>query len=242
MKKIFKNEVKITNVGGALEKCYIDFRKDILYLNEKVIPLFIILRFTLEDKERIVRTLLAQTPLVAIKCEYVNKRTEMLKDGKLKIEQVLTSHVLEKRDETQERRERRIENETHRALVNGFRERYKKFLKEYKIPVFTYRKIALELFQESLILEPTGFVIDVDKWMEIYGDYLEAKGSTTFEQHQEVADAINRFFGGAVPITQEELERYFRIENGAVKVNPESVNKKSYLRLGCKGKPKIIKK
>ena len=52
------------------------------------------------------------------------------------------------------------------------------------------------------------------------------------KQHIEAADALNRFFAGAVPITQKELERYFSFDNGIAEVRQSSVNLESYCRLG----------
>ena len=63
---------------------------------------------------------------------------------------------------------------------------------------------------------------------------MEAYESKNQEQHQEAANAINRFFNG-IEITQEELARYFTIEYGAVKPNPKSINRNDYMRLGYKG-------
>ena len=42
----------------------------------------------------------------------------------------------------------------------------------------------------------------------------------------------NKFFNGAFPITQKELDNYFILEDGIVKVRHTSVNLESYSRLG----------
>ena len=62
------------------------------------------------------------------------------------------------------------------------------------------------------------------------------------QQHQAAADAINRFFNGAVEITQKELDRYFILEYGIVKPKPTSITKQNYARLGVRSLKKTDKK
>ena len=65
--------------------------------------------------------------------------------------------------------------------------------------------------------------------------------SDTKKIHQAAADAINKFFNGAIEITQSELKKYFIISDGIIKINPQSIGKQSYARLGTR-KYKLKKK
>ena len=220
---------------------YWSFNQAIENININIIPFFGLLGFTQEHKEYIVKALLSVKPY-AIKNTYIELITEKVKAGKVKLEKVLSKKTLQEREETQEQREKRLDREIHRALLFRYKELEKKFYKEYKPSTLYYDREALEVLQDSLILTPSGFSIDEDKFIRIFGDYLESKGSTTFEEHKKVADTINHFFNGAVAITQEELDRYFRLDCGIVIPNPLSITRESYLRLGYKGNTKLINK
>lgn len=236
MERIFPKEQKIWKIGGAMQRDYVDFRKEIILINESLIPLFILLGFTLRDKDKIIEALIAHYTLDAIRQNYVEIMKEKIRVGKIKLENLLSKHVLEERNETPEHRERRITSQIYRSIGARYKETYKKFEHLYKPPTLAYSKKKVEILRDCLILEPTGFSIDVDKFIDVYGSYLEAKGATTYQTHKALADAINRFFNGAVAITQDELRRYFRLENGIIVPNPNSINREDYLRLGYKGK------
>ena len=214
---------------------YWSFNQAIENININIIPFFGLLGFTQEDKEPIIKALISEKPQ-AIKSTFVELTTEKIKAGKIKLEKVLSKKTLQEREETQEQREKRLDREIHRALLFRYNDADKKFHKEYKPSTLYYDREALEVLQNSLILTPSGFSIDEAKFIKIFGDYLESKGSTTFEEHKKVADTINHFFNGAVPITQEEFNRYFRLDSGIVIPNPLSVTRENYLRLGYKGK------
>ena len=232
----------ISKIGGAVQRNYYNFRQDILYLNDYIIPLFVLLGFDLTQKEKIIDILLAPNPFSAIRRAYFEKEVEGYRNGKLKIESLLSRTTLAMRDETVDEREKRIDKEIIRNLKKKYGKIYNKYIEIYKTDSLNYNKYGLEILRDSLILDNKGFSIDVDKYIKIYSDYLEANGSTTFEEHKAVADAINHFFGGAVEITIKELERYFKVENGIVIPNPKSINQNAYIRLGYKGKCRIIKK
>ena len=57
-----------------------------------------------------------------------------------------------------------------------------------------------------------------------------------------VAETINKFFNGSVAITQKELSKYFILEDGKVKENPNSINIKDYARLGVRKVRTTLKK
>lgn len=241
--EIFKKEYKVRAIGGKLESLYYDFRKDILHLNENYVPFFALLGFKIEDRDILIKALEADDPMRVIKNLFIEYSTENVKEGKLKLEKVLSKKTLAERDETPEEREKRIERETHRALLFRFKDIRSTFIEKYKPSPLYYHREGIKILQGALTLTIHGLGIDVDKFIQIAGDYMEAKGSTTSEEHQEVADTINRFFNGAFPITQKELERYFTIDYGLVKPNPKAINRESYMRLGFKGKVKVkIKK
>ena len=103
-----------------------------------------------------------------------------------------------------------------------------------------YYKRIIILCKDSLYLTDYGAEIDVEKFIAFYKDRMAASESIIGKQHIEAAEALNRFFGGAVPITQKELERYF-IFDGIVKVKQSSVNLESYSRLGNRVIKPIIK-
>lgn len=237
-----KDELKVRKIGGQLKSCYYTFRNSVESVNENIIPFFISLGFTLKDEDRIIDALLANSLKGAIKQTYIELTTEKVKAGKIPLEKILSKVTLKERDETPEEREKRIDREIHRKLVYHYKEIESKFSKYLYYGIPYYNRASFEILREALYLTPTGLSIDVDKYIKIFGDYLEAKGSTTYEEHQRVADTINHFFNGAVEITQNELERYFTIEGGVVKPNPSSITKEDYIRLGYKGKTTIMKR
>lgn len=235
-----KDELKVRKIGGQLESYYDTLLNSVESVNNNIIPLFIALGFTIEDKDRIIEALLSDYLQGAIKQAYIELNTEKVKAGKIPLEKVLAKKTLEERDETPEEREKRIDREIHRRLLYRYKEHEIKFYNSHYLLTF-YHKESLRILREALYLTPTGLAIDVNKYIQIFGDYLEAKGSTTYEEHQAVADAINHFFNGAVEISEKELKRYFSIEYGVVKPNPSSINRENYIRLGYKGEITITK-
>lgn len=116
--------------------------------------------------------------------------------------------------------------------------KFKQSIKDYKknyglfyYEVDAYYKRIISLCIDNLYLTDYGAEIDVVKFIAFYKDRMAASESIIGKLHIEAAEALNRFFGGAVPITQKELERYFSFE-GIVKVRQDSVNLESYSRLG----------
>ena len=172
---------------------------------------------------------------------YIAKETEKIASGKLNIEKVLSQKTLKKEFPTPEEKEKVYNREIHRALVYRYNKIEDTFRKRYKPSLRGFFKYPIKVCGKALSLTSEGFVIDVEKFIEIYGDYLEANDSQTGKQHQEAADAINRFFNGQVEITDKEMERYFILEDGIVKPNPKSINREGYIRLGYRGKTKVNK-
>ena len=231
-------EYEIKKKGGATEHDYLRFKEEIEYLNRNISPLFILLGFSVQDKEAIMQALLSSSGTVlAIERVYIQLFTERFREGIIKPDQILSPKTLEKRDETPEEREKRIEREVHRRLKFRYKTAFSLFMRQYKPePSLVYDKQHLEIFKDAVILTPSGLSIDAERFLELYSSYMEAIGSTTNKQHQNVADTINRFFNGAVEITEKELKKYFILKHGVVKPNPEAINRESYTRLGYKGK------
>ena len=124
-------------------------------------------------------------------------------------------------------------------LYNKIRDNAHK--KYYILDWRSYRGKQLKILKEALYISDGKIQIDEDKFIEVYGSFIKASESELMKQHQAAADGVNKFFGGAVPITDKELERYFMIEDGIMKVNPLSVNIESYSRLGSRKKIRIVK-
>lgn len=98
--------------------------------------------------------------------------------------------------------------------------------------------MALKVCRDALSLSSNGFVIDVEEYIRIYEEFIRLDESIIRRQQQAAADAINEFFNGKAKVTREDFDKYFIIENGVVKPNPDSINTKDYMRLGYRGKAK----
>lgn len=237
--KVFEKEAKIWKIGGRIEGDYLTFRELVISLNNDIVPLFALLGFTLADRDKLIEILLDKSPMNSLCREYVKRITEKVDSGKIKLENILPKITLKKLaeiDEPPEKKERRKETGIKRSILARYEKTKEQFQKNYNPSELVYNRRVIQILQGALNLSPSGLVIDVDKYIELYSDYLESIGSTTFKEHQEVADTINRFFGGAVPITEEELKKYFVLDCGKVIPNPEAINKEHYLRLGYKPK------
>lgn len=235
-KELIKTEAKIRKIGGKLEEDYFRFRNIVDNLNEVYFPLFYLMGFNKpEYTDKVIDILLANSILQRAKQTYIEVKTERVESGKLKLEKVLSKKTLNKEYPTPEAKEKVFKREIHRALVYRFNEIRDTYFKEYgNDMILGFYKFPLKILRKAISLSPEGFILDANKFIDIYEDYLEAHGSEGEKLHKEAVDAINRFFGGAVEITSEEMDRYFIIEYGAVKQNPKSINRESYLRLGYK--------
>ena len=138
---------------------------------------------------------------------------------------------------TPEEKDKIFKRETHRIFSTRYTQIDKCFRKKYGYMQRRYNRLPLKICREALSLVPGGFIIDADKFVEIYGDFLEAHNSQIGKQHLEAAEAINRFFGGKVEVTEKELKKYFIIEDGILKPNPKSITSQNYMRLGYRGEP-----
>lgn len=234
--EIFKKESLINKIGGRILDDYLHFRKSVLYVNANLIPLFFMLGFDdPKDKDLIIDLLLQNESIATkIKRAYSMRVTERIMMGELKIECILSSKILGKVFDTQSEREKYLKCQLNRVLTLQFNDLYNTYTNKYKPTFQGYSKLPFQICRESLLLSPLGFEIDVDKFITIYRSFIEADESFTRKQHQEAADAINRFFNGSMAITQKELSRYFVIDCGIVKPNPKSITIDNYTRLGCR--------
>ena len=235
-------EKRVKKIGGALERDYSRFCQIVEVINTNYFPLFGLLGLCSPgDTELVIEALLRNNMYYWAKEAYIAKETEKIASGKLNIEKVLSQKTLKKEFPTPEEKEKVYNREIHRALVYRYNKIEDTFRKRYKPSLRGFFKYPIKVCGKALSLTSEGFVIDVEKFIEIYGDYLEANDSQTGKQHQEAADAINRFFNGQVEITDKEMERYFILEDGIVKPNPKSINREGYIRLGYRGKTKVNK-
>ena len=215
-------EKKIAKIGGRLLSDYCHLKNIVDMVNSNYIPLFQIMGMDQpEDKDSIINAL-------------VNGYSFMERAKNAFIE-TYTKKISELPDPEAEKK--RIDREIHRNLCFKFNELkgyYEKEFNYYSFFLQGYSKKPLELCRDTLDYTPSGIVIDADKFIEYYSSFIAADESEYRKQHQEAADGMNRFFGGAVEITSKELDRYFLLENGIVVPNPKSINIESYMRLGYK--------
>ena len=233
---------RISKIGGRLSSDYYHLQGAIEMLNDNVIPLFQLLGMDEPgDKDDIIDALTGRYSFLTMsKSIYIANMTKKVTEGKIKKEKILNKITLGKSLSDPEAEKQRIERELHRKLCFKYNEVKSYYLKNYcySIASYSYCTPALKICRDALEYSPSGLSINEEKFIELYSSYIKADESDKRKQHQEAADGINRFFGGALEITDKELERYFMIENGILKPNPLSVNIESYMRLGSSGSKK----
>lgn len=240
-----KNDEKIKACGEAVWTDFNSFRNDIHRINAEIFPLIQLLGLDDSDKDAIIETMINSINISLyknLKKTFVECIMKKVKEGSIRIERILPKDSLTPKDETPEKRERRLKGRMSRALNLSYNSILKSFLEDYPNSSTYYNKSGLIYFGQSLDLTEEGFFIDRDKFLFLYENYWEAQKGETYHLHKEAAHGINLFFGPSIPVTKKELEKYFIIKNGRVEPNLESVNKESYLRLGIKGKAKKKRK
>lgn len=238
---------RISRIGGRLSSDYYHLQGAIEMLNDNVIPLFQLLGMDEPgDKEDVIDALTGSSSfLIKSRSIFIANMTKKVTEGKIKKEKILSKITLDKSLSDPEAEKQCIERELHRKLCFKYNEVQSYYIKNYcyySISSYSYCKPALKICRDALEYSSSGLSINEEKFIELYSSYIEADESDRRKQHQEAADGINRFFGGAVEITDKELERYFMIENGILKPNPLSVNIESYMRLGTSSASKNKKK
>ena len=230
----FKNEDKVRKVGGRLWSDYYTFKREVEYINDYFFELFYILNLT-DDIDLIVDTL--NDGLHNLCSVFIDKTIRDIEAGKIAKNKFLSSQMKTKLESLPPEEQAKVwERETKRSLKVLYKKIHEQYTKEYRIYGLEtkHNKRALEICRKTLFVTPSRIEIDGDKFIEVYTDYLEADESETKKIHEQAAAAINRFFNGAVEITQKELSKYFILEYGIVKVNPKSVNITDYARLGIR--------
>ncbi len=229
---------KIRQIGGKLETDFYNLMGIIDYINSNYFPLFALMGFDSPAfTDRAIDALLSYGVIASAREAYIAYRTERVENGYIKLESLLSKRTLRMEYPNEEEKERVFKREIHRALCFQFKEILRDYSKTNP-SIVGFPKIPVQLCREAISISPDGFIVDEGKFIRVYTDYLEADCTESKQQHQAAADAINRFFGG-LRITEKEMTRYFVIEAGVVKPNPLSVNTRSYIRLGYKGKAKV---
>ena len=228
----FHGESKIKKIGGKLYEDYLAFKKDVFYINVYYFEFFSRLGMA-DDVSCIIEALQSHK----VGNVFMDKTRRDLDVGKIPKEKFLSQCAMEDvarySSTNPEKARKREENSIRHHLNLEYKNIGEKYLKDNKIYPFDPRHNhkAMDLCGGALYVTPTQLAIDCDKFIEIYGDHLAASESKTGKLHQKAADTINKFFNG-VEITQKELERYFTLEDGVIKVNPKSMKRENYFRLG----------
>ena len=235
----------IGKIGGKLQSDYLTLRAAVDDMNGKYFNLlyyFDLVRF--DDAQNAIVALAGGTKGIA--CYFIERISQDYREGKVKKEKVLKAKWIVDENTPPEEREKRLKKENtelHRSLSLKSKQILDEYRKNHYLDYYgvdSYYKRIIILCKDSLYLTDYGAEIDVEKFIAFYKDRMAASESIIGKQHIEAAEALNRFFGGAVPITQKELERYF-IFDGIVKVKQSSVNLESYSRLGNRVIKPIVK-
>lgn len=230
----FKNEEKVIKVGGRVASDYCHFKREIEYINDNFFELFYILNLT-DDIDLIIDTL--NKELRNLCSVFIDKVFRDIEAGKIRKNKFLSDNAKKKLEKAlPEEQEKIWEKGTRWGLNTLYKKILQQYQKEYRVYWLETRhnKSALEILRTTLFITPERIEIDGAKFVEVYTSYMEADESETKKIHEQAAAALNRFFNGSVEITQKELAKYFVLEYGIVKVNPNSINKNDYARLGAR--------
>ncbi len=231
------NGYQITKIGGKLKDHYLTLRAAVDDMNGKFFNLLYYLDLVCyDDTENVVKAMLEGTRGIA--GYFIDRTMRDVEEGKIKKEAVVKAKWIVDENTPPEEREKRLKKEKteiHRSIALKVKGYIADFRKDNYLGYFgvdSYYKRVILLCLDTLYLEDYGVEIDTEKFIAFYKDRMAASESIIAKLHIEAADALNRFFGGAVPITQKELERYFSFDNGIAEVRQSSVNLESYCRLG----------
>lgn len=228
-------EYKINRIGGRLAADWQTVKSDIANINHYLFGFMKALGLTI-DVDLIINAI--NTQFSSLSVDYFNK---IFKDVEL--------GIIKKEDYTSDKRLQQLKNltpeqlekETKKDIANirmYAKRKYETISKDYFGCIYIKNLIpkrnarTFEICREAFNITATEITIDVDKFARIYLDFLRADESIIKQMQIEAAAAINRFFNGAVMINEKELKHYFIIEDGVIKINPDSVNIQSYSRLG----------
>ena len=227
----------IKNIGGKLEDAYNTLRAAVDDMNGKYFNFLYYLDLVRsDDTENVIKALLGGAG--GMMGYFITRTMQDVEEGKIRKEAVIKAKWIVDENTPPEEREKRLKKEktqirrTLALKINNIEKEYRKkyYLEPFGICGFYKQAILLSI--DTLYLEEYGVEIDTEKFIAFYKDRMAASESIIAKLHIEAADALNRFFAGAVPITQKELERYFSFDNGIAEVRQSSVNLESYCRLG----------
>ena len=232
-KDLYKDENLIRKIGGRLESDYYTLKREVEYINDYFFELFYILGIT--DIDLIIDTL--NRDLRNLCSVFIDNAMKSIEAGKIDKNKFLTQKTRNKLETlSPEERAKVWERETKRSLRLRYKGIYEQYCKKYGLHYLEtrHRKDVLEICRQTLFVDPTRIEIDGTKFIEVYTSFMEADESETKKIHEQAVAALNRFFNGAVEITQKELSKYFILEYGVVKINPTSINTTDYARLGAR--------
>lgn len=227
----------IKKIGGKLESDYYSLRAAVDEMNRLYFPLLYYFGLNRSDDAENVAKALADG-VAGIGGYFVSRTIRDIEEGKLKKEKVLKAKWIVDENTPPEEREKRLKKEAtelRRSLNLKFKMALKEYGKDRYLDYYgigSYYKNILSFCGKLLYVTDYGMEIDVEKYISFYKDRMAASESIVGSLHEEAATALNKFFGGAVPITEKELNRYFDFKTGIAIVRPESVNLESYSRLG----------
>ena len=229
------NEYKISRIGGRLAADWQTVKSDIANINCYLFGFLKVLGIAI-DVDLIINAINSHCSSLSV--DYFNKICKDVELGIIKKEDYISAKRLQKiRSLTPEQSEKESKKDIANIRLYAKR-KYETIYKDYFGNINIYNLIpkrnarTFEICREAFIITATEITIDIDKFARIYLDYLRADESIIKQMQIEAAAAINRFFNGAVMINEKELQHYFIIEDGVIKINPDSVNIQSYSRLG----------
>lgn len=236
--KDYYTENKIRKIGGRLAEDWKTVKNDIANINRYLFGFIKALGLTDIEITTIINAI--STQFSSLRVAYYNKICKDVELGIIKKEDYTGAVRLERLQNLtltpeQSAKEKRKDNINIRQYA---RKKYETISKDYFgsiniVDLIPKRNVrTFEICREAFNITATEITIDIDKFVRIYLDYLRADESIIKQMQMEAAAAINRFFNGAVMITEQELKQYFIIEDGIIKINPDSVNIQSYSRLG----------
>ncbi len=240
MSRIFPHEEEVEKIGGRLLVGYRFLKRIVLDFNENKLPLLQRLGFPVNLETALQSIHLSQNGLREI---FVQRTLKNIEAGN--IPKGFSLPQKRERGEEEEattptgrkRLEWSFERELSRKLKFLFNKIYSDYLELNPGGIWEKERTGgiPDTIQKAITFsEENGLGIDIPKFIKLYRDYIQKSEEILGRQHQAAADGLNVFFGGSIAVTWEEMEKYFLLEDGIVKVNPNSVNKKCYDRLGSR--------
>ena len=178
--------------------------------------------------------------IMGIQSLYIRKTFEDIEAGRVTKQSIIKARHLVTADtppDEREAKQKKERTEIQRALKFRFNRILDYLKKEYHWiwQGVGYRYIEIATFSQSaLYAGKNGIEIDESKFVSFYEAYIKADESITGQLHKDAAEAMTRFFGGALEITEAELKRYFTFDGRKVKPNPKSITPQDYARLGVR--------